>query len=124
VNARPPHEGHEPDTTSPAGVLLAVVVVGVVLAAALLVGRAWVWPSPAAMAGAADGAAAGEFAQARAWVRRSELRQRVQAEAARLHTYGWVDREADVIHVPVARAIELLAAEGLRVAPAPEEGER
>lgn len=31
----------------------------------------------------------------------------------RLHTYGWVDRDAGVIHIPIERAIELVAQRGL-----------
>lgn len=31
----------------------------------------------------------------------------------RLATYGWVDREAGLVHVPVERAVELVLAEGL-----------
>ena len=31
----------------------------------------------------------------------------------RLRSYGWVDREAGVVHIPIERAIELLAERGL-----------
>jgi len=33
------------------------------------------------------------------------------AEAARLSSYGWVDRRAGIVHIPIDRAIELIAAE-------------
>jgi hypothetical protein len=33
-------------------------------------------------------------------------------EDARLQGYGWVDRDAGVAHVPIERAMELLAARG------------
>lgn len=43
---------------------------------------------------------------------------------ARLREYGWVDRDAGLVHVPVERAFELLSAEAARRAapPAPSEG--
>lgn len=31
-------------------------------------------------------------------------------EAARLSSYGWVDRQAGVVHIPIERAMELLVA--------------
>ena len=36
-----------------------------------------------------------------------------QAEEARLHGYGWVDRPAGVIHLPIERAMELTVERGL-----------
>ncbi len=43
---------------------------------------------------------------------------------ARLRAYGWVDRDAGIVHVPVERAFELLSAEAARSAavPPPSEG--
>ena len=35
------------------------------------------------------------------------------AEEAKLHSYGWVDRKAGVIRIPIERAIELTAERGL-----------
>lgn len=36
-------------------------------------------------------------------------------EIDRLATYGWVDRQAGVVHVPIERAMELVAEDGLPV---------
>lgn len=44
---------------------------------------------------------------------------------ARLRTYGWVDRKAGIVRVPVARAFELMSAEAARggtVQPPPGAG--
>jgi hypothetical protein len=35
------------------------------------------------------------------------------AEEIRLNSYGWIDRKAGVAHIPVERAMQLLAARGL-----------
>ncbi|MEA3212566.1 MAG: hypothetical protein QOE70_5623 [Chthoniobacter sp.] len=42
------------------------------------------------------------------------------AEEARLHTYGWIDRNAGLIHVPIERAMDLIAERGLPVRPQPK----
>lgn len=39
-------------------------------------------------------------------------------DAALLHSYAWVDRNAGLVRIPVERAIEILAARGLPVRPA------
>jgi hypothetical protein len=39
----------------------------------------------------------------------------------RLRSYGWVDRGAGVVHVPIDRAMELVA-KGVRAAPGPGPG--
>jgi hypothetical protein len=36
-------------------------------------------------------------------------------EQARLNHYGWVDRDAGIAHIPISRAIEILAKTGLPV---------
>ena len=36
-------------------------------------------------------------------------------ELERLSTYGWVDRQAGVVHLPIERAMELVAKDGLPV---------
>jgi hypothetical protein len=41
-----------------------------------------------------------------------ELRAR---EDARLHTYGWVDKKAGVIHIPIERAMDLVLQRGFPV---------
>jgi hypothetical protein len=38
-------------------------------------------------------------------------------ELSRLNGYGWVDRAAGIAHIPIERAIEIVAASGL---PAPQ----
>jgi hypothetical protein len=45
---------------------------------------------------------------------RAEMREMLAAEMAILHSYGWVDREAGIVRIPIERAIEILAARGLR----------
>jgi mono/diheme cytochrome c family protein len=45
----------------------------------------------------------------------TELAARHNEETARLSNYGWIDREANLIHIPVDRAIELIAESGLPV---------
>jgi hypothetical protein len=53
-----------------------------------------------------------------------------RAEPVDLHRYGWVDREHDLVHIPIARAKELLLLQnGRRSAPqrtpvVPPEGSR
>ena len=43
----------------------------------------------------------------------NELRQMRAAEEAALNSYGWVDKEAGVVKIPVDRAMEILAEERL-----------
>lgn len=45
-------------------------------------------------------------------------------EDARLHTYGWVDRKAGVVHIPIERAMDLLLDRGLPVRPQQKEAAR
>jgi hypothetical protein len=56
---------------------------------------------------------------------RATLERLRAAEDARLASYGWVDKERGVVHIPVARAMDLLLARGLPArqpgaAPAPD----
>lgn len=44
-----------------------------------------------------------------------DLEQFRAREEERLSTYGWLDRQSGVVHVPIDRAIELVAKEGLPV---------
>ena len=37
-----------------------------------------------------------------------------RAEDERLHSYGWIDRRAGIVHLPIERAMELLAGEASR----------
>ena len=43
----------------------------------------------------------------------NELRRLRVAEDAALNNYGWVDKEAGVVKIPVDRAMEILAKKGL-----------
>jgi hypothetical protein len=50
----------------------------------------------------------------------TDLRSLRAREDSTLETYGWIDRKAGVIRIPIERAIELTAERGLR-ARAPQE---
>jgi hypothetical protein len=43
----------------------------------------------------------------------NELRQMRAAEGAALNSYGWVDKDAGIVKIPVDRAMEILAKKGL-----------
>jgi hypothetical protein len=47
----------------------------------------------------------------------TELRGKEEQE---LTTYGWVDKNAGVVRIPIGRAIELVAERGLPATPAPK----
>ena len=47
-----------------------------------------------------------------------DLRDLRAAEDAVLTSYGWVDRKAGIVRIPIARAMELLATRGIAAAPA------
>jgi len=42
-----------------------------------------------------------------------ELRAFREAEDERLSTYGWVDQSKGVVHIPIERAIDIVAQRGL-----------
>jgi hypothetical protein len=42
-----------------------------------------------------------------------DLKAILEAEMATLHSYGWVDRQAGIVRIPIERAIDLLAERGL-----------
>jgi hypothetical protein len=46
-----------------------------------------------------------------------ELEQMRSDEDARLYSYGWIDRDTGVVHIPIHRAIDLLIEQGLPVRP-------
>lgn len=48
-----------------------------------------------------------------------DLRMFRQAEQAELETFKWIDRQAGIAQIPVARAIEILGERGLPVPPPP-----
>jgi hypothetical protein len=43
----------------------------------------------------------------------SDLQQLLEAENAKLNSYGWIDKSAGVIRIPIDRAMDLLAQRGL-----------
>ncbi len=47
-----------------------------------------------------------------------ELKKMKAEDLGRLNQYGWIDRKSGVAHIPVERAIDILAKKGL---PTPEE---
>lgn len=42
-----------------------------------------------------------------------DLRLLAGAESRRLNSYGWVDRQAGLVRIPIERAIQIVAAKGL-----------
>ena len=50
---------------------------------------------------------------------RAQLQALRAYEKERLSTYGWVDKGAGVAHMPIERAMQLVAERGLPVRPAP-----
>lgn len=50
---------------------------------------------------------------------RVDLRELRSREEAKLHSYGWVDRNAGVVHIPIERAMDLALEKGF-----PLRGER
>jgi hypothetical protein len=50
-----------------------------------------------------------------------ELRQMRAAEDTALNSYGWVDKDAGIVRIPIDRAMEILAKKGL---PARKQGEK
>jgi hypothetical protein len=45
----------------------------------------------------------------------ADLQQLLEAENAKLNSYGWIDKGAGVIRIPIGRAMDLLAQRGLPV---------
>jgi hypothetical protein len=43
----------------------------------------------------------------------TDLRSLEAGQEERLHSYGWVDQEAGIVHIPVERAMEVIAGRGL-----------
>jgi hypothetical protein len=48
---------------------------------------------------------------------RTELNNFRYAEEEKLNSYGWVDQNAGVVHIPITRAMELVAQRGLPTTP-------
>ena len=53
---------------------------------------------------------------------RNELAEPRMEEEEYLNSYGWVDQPAGVVHIPIERAIQLVAERGLAVRPQSEVG--
>jgi hypothetical protein len=55
----------------------------------------------------------------------TELAELKESELRRLNGYGWVDRAAGIAHIPIDRAIDIVASKGLpaRVGPAEKNAE-
>ena len=55
-----------------------------------------------------------EFSGPRLTVNQSvDMEKQRASEKAVLNSYGWVDRDRNIVHIPVERAIDLLAERGL-----------
>jgi hypothetical protein len=52
-----------------------------------------------------------------------ELQQMRAAEEALLHSYGWSDQAAGIVHIPIDRAMTLLVERGLPAWPEPPAGQ-
>jgi hypothetical protein len=48
---------------------------------------------------------------------RTELNDFRYGEEERLNSYGWVDQNAGIVHIPITRAMELIAQQGLPTTP-------
>jgi hypothetical protein len=49
-----------------------------------------------------------------------QLQQLRSEEDKLLHSYGWVDQKAGIVHIPIDRAMDILAQRGLPVRPTPQ----
>ena len=49
----------------------------------------------------------------------AELNKFRSGEEERLNSYGWVDQKAGIVHIPIERAMDLVAQRGLPTRPAP-----
>ena len=57
---------------------------------------------------------AGAFPEPRLEVRPSgELEKLRAAEKRQMNSYGWIDRNAGIVHIPIDRAMQLIAERGL-----------
>jgi hypothetical protein len=52
---------------------------------------------------------------------RADLRELRESEEKRLDSYGWVDRNAGVVHIPIDEAIKVTLQRGLPSRPATEQ---
>ena len=109
------HEGRDASVRPILWVAAGLVVVAGVIQVALYFQMEGLWrhrqrtvPPPLPVAGALPSAPPEprlEIAPA------LDLRALRAAEAAQLGSYGWVDRGAGIVHIPIDRAMDLVAAE-------------
>jgi len=50
----------------------------------------------------------------------ADIEQYLAEQNERLHTYGWVNQNAGIVHIPIERAMQLLLQRGLPVRPPAE----
>jgi hypothetical protein len=98
------HGPFEPRDLSPGVIARFGLAVGVAFVLVLLISWA-LWPGPAAPPPVPGAGLEAEPERA--------LRESRRREEALLGSYGWEDRPAGVVRIPVDRAIEILAEEGL-----------
>jgi hypothetical protein len=109
------HPIRQEDDRVPARPILRVAVAGAIVGA-VSVFVAWLlWMhgerAPAALRGR-GGAISGSVQRL---LESEQPQQRLQArENARLRSYGWVDRDGGVVHIPIEKAMELVAGTGRR----------
>ncbi len=110
--AHPGHEISDLDVSYVRWFSLGIVMLVILSAAAaffLLSG--WRIPRAAtADAAAAEESAAAPFATLQSEPQ-NELRSYRRSKASELDGYGWVDRAGGVVHIPIDRAMELMATE-------------
>jgi len=53
---------------------------------------------------------------------RGQFRDFLMNQENQLNSYGWVDKDAGVVHIPIERAMELIAKQGLPVVPPAKPG--
>jgi hypothetical protein len=116
-----PPAGHEPDTVASRGVV--IFLAGMAIAAVAVSILIWgVFRLLASDAKSEDRPLPPNVAQALKRVppaprledRPLALRERLNAqETERLGSYGWVDKSAGTVHIPIERAIDLVAQRGI-----------
>jgi hypothetical protein len=90
-----------------------VLIAGTMIAAAVVVAVAVAWSLMTAYGGQvhASHAPPGNLRPQLQSRPREDLAEYQAREQARLSTYGWVDRNAGVVRIPVERAMDLLIAD-------------
>jgi len=94
--------GHESSDITIAPILRAGLVLGLILAAVLFL--LWPWRSQREVGAPKPGVSPALLSQPIA----NYAAYRAEKDR-RLHSYGWVDRQAGIVHIPLQRAIEILS---------------